>query len=133
MNRSTGKRPLEGLREVRATHCGACQRESLVISDPHFAGTGGTSLFDGLSVVPVGATTLIGRSGPGKSALLRLIAGVLEAASGSVSSDRPFGVRPQNVVLDAQRTGTDVLGARGIVRRVPGSRCLRIRPPRRMP
>lgn len=85
---------------------------SLVLSDLHFAWPDGAVVFDGLDAVfPAGTTALVGRNGAGKSTLLKLITGELAPTRGSVTAGGPVGVLPQDVVLDAQLTVSDALGA----------------------
>lgn len=85
---------------------------SIVISDLHFAWPDGAVVFDGLDVVlPAGVTALVGRNGAGKSTLLKVLRGQLRPTRGSVSAPAPVAYLPQDIVLDATRTISDVLGA----------------------
>jgi ATPase subunit of ABC transporter with duplicated ATPase domains len=76
-----------------------------------FAWPDGTSLFDGLDLaIGPGRTGLIGLNGTGKSTLLRLIAGELTPASGSVRTSGEVGYLPQNLTLDTSQRVDQVLG-----------------------
>ncbi|WP_326595322.1 ABC-F family ATP-binding cassette domain-containing protein [Streptomyces sp. NBC_01803] len=76
-----------------------------------FSWPDGTPLFDGLDLaVGPGRTGLIGLNGTGKSALLKLIAGELTPASGTVRVAGDIGYLPQNLALDTTRRVDQVLG-----------------------
>ncbi|MBL1069032.1 ABC-F family ATP-binding cassette domain-containing protein [Streptomyces sp. 7-21] len=76
-----------------------------------FSWPDGTPVFDGFDLaVGPGRTGLIGLNGTGKSTLLRLIAGELTPASGTVRVAGEVGYLPQNLTLDTSRTVAEVLG-----------------------
>ena len=69
-----------------------------------FAWPDGTPVFTDVSlVIGAGRTGIIGLNGSGKSALLRLIAGELTPARGSVQVAGELGYVPQNVTLTGTR------------------------------
>ncbi|WP_407562752.1 ABC-F family ATP-binding cassette domain-containing protein [Streptomyces sp. 184] len=77
----------------------------------------GTTVFEGLDlVVGPGRTGLIGRNGTGKSTLLRLMAGELAPAAGTVRAAGTVGYLPQNLVLDTAARVDEVLGIDGVRR-----------------
>ena len=79
-----------------------------------FAWPDGTPVFTDVSlVIGAGRTGIIGLNGSGKSALLRLIAGELTPARGSVQVAGELGYVPQNVTLTGTRV-EDALGIAGI-------------------
>ncbi|MFW6690774.1 ABC-F family ATP-binding cassette domain-containing protein [Streptomyces sp. MAR4 CNX-425] len=79
-----------------------------------FAWPDGTVVFDGLDLaVGPGRTGLIGRNGTGKSTLLRLLAGELTPAAGTVRAGGTVGYLPQNLVLDTAARVDEVLGVAG--------------------
>jgi ATPase subunit of ABC transporter with duplicated ATPase domains len=87
---------------------------SIVVSDLRFAWPDGEALFDGLSfAVGPGRSSLIGANGAGKSSLLRLIAGELAPASGSVRVRGSLGYLPQDLALQAGLPADEVLGIAG--------------------
>lgn len=57
-----------------------------------------------------GRTGLIGRNGTGKSTFLRLLAGELAPASGSVATDGSLAYLPQTLPLSKSTTIADLLG-----------------------
>ncbi len=67
---------------------------------------GGRLLFDGVSarVAPGGALLLVGPNGTGKSSLLRLLAGLLPAAAGSVSFGGRRAFAGHDVALKPRQT-----------------------------
>ncbi|WP_059005926.1 ABC-F family ATP-binding cassette domain-containing protein [Streptomyces specialis] len=76
-----------------------------------FSWPDGTPVFDGLDLaVGPGRTGLIGLNGTGKSTLLKLIAGELTPASGTVRVAGEIGYLPQNLTLDTGRRVDQVLG-----------------------
>ncbi|GAA3139052.1 ATP-binding cassette domain-containing protein [Planomonospora alba] len=84
---------------------------SIVCDRLSFAWPDGTVVLDGLDAAfPAGRTGLIGVNGSGKSTLLKLVAGELVPASGSVSVTGEVGYLPQNLLLDAGRSVSDLLG-----------------------
>ncbi|WP_459247621.1 ABC-F family ATP-binding cassette domain-containing protein [Streptomyces youssoufiensis] len=71
----------------------------------------GTPVFDGLSfTVGRGRTGLVGSNGTGKSTLLRLLAGQLSPASGSVALRGSLAYLPQNITLDTELRVDQALG-----------------------
>ncbi len=75
---------------------------SVVLSGLSFTFPNGRPVLSKLSAAfGPGRTGLIGMNGPGKSTLLRLIAGELRPASGSVNAGGDAGYLPQNLTLDA--------------------------------
>ncbi|AQZ64592.1 Methionine ABC transporter ATP-binding protein [[Actinomadura] parvosata subsp. kistnae] len=83
---------------------------SIVVDHVSFAWPDGTTVLDRLDAAfPAGRTGLIGVNGSGKSTLLKIIAGELDARSGSVSVSGVVGYLPQNVPLGARRTVSDLL------------------------
>ncbi|HZC39433.1 MAG TPA: ATP-binding cassette domain-containing protein [Streptosporangiaceae bacterium] len=92
----------------------AAMSRSIVVSDLRFAWPDGEALFDGLSfAVGTGRSSLIGANGAGKSSLLRLIAGELAPASGSVRVRGSLGYLPQDLALQAGLPADEVLGIAG--------------------
>ncbi|QLH21375.1 ATP-binding cassette domain-containing protein [Streptomyces sp. Rer75] len=74
---------------------------AVTCSNLSFQWPDGTPLFDGLSLsVGRGRTGLVGTNGTGKSTLLRLLAGQLRPASGSVTIGGSLAYLPQNITLD---------------------------------
>src|SRR5215467_9947119 len=76
-----------------------------------FAWPDGTAVFTDFSLaIGPGRTGLVGNNGSNKSTLLRLIAGELAPAAGSVSVAGDLGYVPQNVTLGApEATVADAL------------------------
>ncbi|WP_184574444.1 ABC-F family ATP-binding cassette domain-containing protein [Streptomyces zagrosensis] len=88
---------------------------SVTCSALSFQWPDGTTVFDQLSLtIGRGRTGLIGTNGTGKSTLLRLFAGQLRPAHGSVTVHGTLAYLPQNVTLD---TAVRVDQALGIVER----------------
>jgi ATPase subunit of ABC transporter with duplicated ATPase domains len=84
---------------------------SLTCSALTFAWPDGTVVFDGLSLsAGRGRTGLVGANGVGKSTLLRLLAGRLEPAEGSVTVGGDLAYLPQNITLDTRRRVDEALG-----------------------
>lgn len=89
---------------------------SLVCHQLSYVWPNGESVFAGLDATfPDGATGLIGRNGSGKSTLLRMLAGELRPSSGSVQGPSRIGYLPQQLVLQADRTVSDVLGVANVL------------------
>jgi ATPase subunit of ABC transporter with duplicated ATPase domains len=84
----------------------------LVLDSISLATPDGRPLFDGLTLA-VGSerTGLVGRNGSGKSSLLRLIAGEIEPASGSVQRIGSIGMLAQ--LTDERLTAEQALGVAG--------------------
>ncbi|WP_103503634.1 MULTISPECIES: ABC-F family ATP-binding cassette domain-containing protein [unclassified Streptomyces] len=71
----------------------------------------GTTVLDGLSLtVGRGRNGLVGANGTGKSTLLRLLAGELTPAGGSVTVTGSLAYLPQNVTLDTALCVDEALG-----------------------
>ncbi|MFR9750252.1 ABC-F family ATP-binding cassette domain-containing protein [Nocardia sp. 004] len=84
---------------------------TLSFSDLTFFWPDGTSLFEGLdAVLGPGHIGLVGENGAGKSALLRLIAGELQPARGSITVARNLGYLRQDLGLGAGQRVDDFLG-----------------------
>jgi ATPase subunit of ABC transporter with duplicated ATPase domains len=76
-------------------------------------------LFSGLDLsFGTGRTGLVGRNGTGKSTLLRIIAGRLQPASGSVTVQGSIGMRDQSVQVAPDDTVADHLGVAGELARL---------------
>jgi ATPase subunit of ABC transporter with duplicated ATPase domains len=86
----------------------------IVINDLRFLWPDGEVLFDGLNATfGPGRTGLIGANGSGKSALLRLAAGSLAPARGSVDVTGSLGYLPQGLTLRAGMRVDEALGIAG--------------------
>jgi len=73
----------------------------------------GTVAFRDLTAhFPQGRTGLVGLNGSGKSSLLRVIAGLIEPTSGSLTVDGDVGYLPQTLTLATGTTVADLLGVR---------------------
>ena len=70
---------------------------------------GTTILSDVTAAFGAGRTGLVGLNGAGKSTVLRLIAGLLQPTSGSITVSGTVGYLPQQVTLDADTTAADLL------------------------
>ncbi|MFJ8693038.1 ABC-F family ATP-binding cassette domain-containing protein [Streptomyces roseolilacinus] len=79
-----------------------------------FAWPDGTPVLDGLNLaVGPGRTGLIGRNGTGKSTLLKLLAGELAPAAGTVRAAGEVGYLPQDAALDTRLRVDEALGIAG--------------------
>ncbi|MBL1097347.1 ABC-F family ATP-binding cassette domain-containing protein [Streptomyces coffeae] len=95
---------------------------SVTCSGLSFQWPDGTPVFDGLSLtIGRGRTGLVGHNGTGKSTLLRLLAGRLRPAQGSVTVGGTLAYLPQNLTLD---TALRVDQALGIDRRCAALRAI---------
>ncbi|MFJ6061703.1 ABC-F family ATP-binding cassette domain-containing protein [Streptomyces tendae] len=84
---------------------------SIACTSLSFAWPDGTTVFDGLDVAfGPGRTGLVGVNGVGKSTLLKLIAGRLTPADGTVRVAGEVGHLPQNVTLDTALRVDEALG-----------------------
>ncbi|MFJ9623162.1 ABC-F family ATP-binding cassette domain-containing protein [Streptomyces sp. NPDC101181] len=84
---------------------------SVTASHLTFRWPDGTNVFDGLSLtVPRGRTGLAGANGTGKSTLLRLLAGQLRPAGGTVTIGGSLAHLPQNITLDTRLRVDEALG-----------------------
>ncbi|AFM18643.1 ATPase component of ABC transporters with duplicated ATPase domain [Mycolicibacterium chubuense NBB4] len=89
---------------------------SVVCSHLSFSWPDDTALFSDLSfTVGPGRTGLVAPNGAGKSALLRLIAGELIPAAGSVTVDGVIGYLPQTLPLLDDRSVGEVLGVAEVI------------------
>jgi ATPase subunit of ABC transporter with duplicated ATPase domains len=76
-----------------------------------FAWPDGDRVFDGVDVVfSDGRTALVGDNGTGKSTLLRLVAGLLQPESGSITASGLIEYLPQELPLRLGDTVADLLG-----------------------
>ena len=73
---------------------------------------GGRLLFEGLDLAldPGGAALVAGPNGAGKSSLIRLAAGLLPAASGTVERERPAALADEGLALDPKLNLARALG-----------------------
>ncbi|MFV2117345.1 ABC-F family ATP-binding cassette domain-containing protein [Streptomyces sp. Act-28] len=79
-----------------------------------FAWPDGTPVLDGLDLtVGPGRTGLVGRNGTGKSTLLKLLAGEVAPASGTVRATGDVGHLPQDAALDTRLRVDEALGIAG--------------------
>jgi ATPase subunit of ABC transporter with duplicated ATPase domains len=84
---------------------------AIVCSELSFTWPDGSPVLTGLNAAfGPGRTGLIGVNGSGKSTLLRIIAGVLQPSSGTVSVTGEVGYLPQDLTLDTGATVSDLLG-----------------------
>lgn len=89
------------------------QKPSVVLTDLAFAWPDGTPVLDRISAsFETGRTGLIGANGTGKTTLLKLIAGELTPATGSITVAGHVGYLPQHLILDTALTVADLLGIR---------------------
>ena len=89
---------------------------SFSVSDLSFSWPDDTPVFDGLSLtVPEGRTGLVAVNGAGKSTMLRLIAGELTPATGTVTVRGVLGYLPQHLPLAADLTVAEVLGVDAVI------------------
>ncbi|MEW2294366.1 ribosomal protection-like ABC-F family protein [Streptomyces sp. NPDC006743] len=92
---------------------------SVVCSNLSFAWPDDTPVFQDLSfTVTPGRTGLVAPNGTGKSTLLKLIAGELRPAGGSVSVSGTLGYLPQSLPLTGDLTVAEVLGVAEIIRAI---------------
>ncbi|GGJ74139.1 ABC transporter ATP-binding protein [Streptomyces camponoticapitis] len=92
---------------------------SVVCSNLSFTWPDDTPVFEDLSfTVPTGRTGLVAPNGTGKSTLLKLIAGELRPAAGSVSVAGTLGYLPQSLPLTGDLTVAEVLGIAGTIRAI---------------
>lgn len=92
---------------------------SVVCSNLSFAWPDDTPVFQDLSfTVTPGRTGLVAPNGTGKSTLLKLIAGELRPAGGSVSVSGTLGYLPQSLPLTGDLTVAEVLGIAEIIRAI---------------
>ncbi|MET7597649.1 ABC-F family ATP-binding cassette domain-containing protein [Streptomyces sp. NPDC005481] len=90
---------------------------AVVCSNVSFAWPDDTQVFRDLSFsVPSGRTGLVAPNGSGKSSLLKLIAGELRPASGSVTVSGTLGYLPQSLPLTGNLTVAQVLGIDEVIR-----------------
>lgn len=84
---------------------------AVVLDRLTFTWPDGTSALQQLSgTIPTGRTGLVGRNGAGKSTLLRLIAGILQPTSGSVTAAQPVDLLPQRLTLETDQPAAELLG-----------------------
>jgi len=89
------------------------QKPSVVLTDLAFTWPDGTPVLDRISAsFETGRTGLIGANGTGKTTLLKLIAGELTPATGSITVAGHVGYLPQHLILDTALTVADLLGIR---------------------
>ncbi|MEO3765473.1 ABC-F family ATP-binding cassette domain-containing protein [Streptomyces sp. B5E4] len=90
---------------------------SVICTGLAFTWPDGTTVLEDFDLaVGPGRTGLIGRNGTGKSTLLRLMAGELTPAAGTVKAAGTIGHLPQNLVLDTAARVDEVLGIDGVRR-----------------
>ncbi|WP_433306999.1 ABC-F family ATP-binding cassette domain-containing protein [Actinoplanes sp. CA-030573] len=90
---------------------------SIVGSHVSFSWPDDTPVFADLSfTVPAGRTGLVAANGAGNCTLLRLIAGELEPAGGTITVDGVLGYLPQDLPLTTARSVAEVLGVDAQVR-----------------
>lgn len=85
---------------------------SLIAFDQVACIRGGRLLFEGLSLalLPGEALRLAGPNGSGKSSLIRLAAGLLAPAAGTVTRRAPAALADEGIALDREHTLADALG-----------------------
>ncbi|MCC3776562.1 ribosomal protection-like ABC-F family protein [Streptomyces sp. UNOB3_S3] len=92
---------------------------SVVCSNLSFAWPDDTPVFQDLSfTLGSGRTGLVAPNGTGKSTLLKLIAGELRPATGSVSVTGTLGYLPQSLPLTGGLSVAEVLGVAAIIRAI---------------
>ncbi|TRV80688.1 ABC-F family ATP-binding cassette domain-containing protein [Streptomyces sp. 130] len=90
---------------------------SLICSNLSFSWPDDTPVFSGLSFsVGSGRTGLVAPNGSGKSTMLKLLAGELRPAAGSVTVDGTLGYLPQSLPLTADLSVSEVLGVDAVIR-----------------
>lgn len=88
----------------------------LVCHQLSFAWPDGSIVFDRLDAAfPRGRTSVVGRNGAGKSTLIKILAGELTPAAGTVTGATRIGYLPQDLVLAADRSVAEVLGVADIL------------------
>ncbi|WP_371521597.1 ribosomal protection-like ABC-F family protein [Kitasatospora sp. NBC_01300] len=91
----------------------------VVCSNLSFSWPDDTPVFQDLSFsLGAGRTGLVAPNGTGKSTLLRLLAGTLRPAGGSVTVTGTLGHLPQTLPLSGDLTAAEVLGVAAIVRAI---------------
>ncbi|MGH1565179.1 ABC-F family ATP-binding cassette domain-containing protein [Mumia sp. DW29H23] len=83
----------------------------ITLNNVGFEWPDGSVVLSGLTATfGAGRTGLVGDNGAGKSTLLRLVAGILEPTSGTISVSDDVAYLPQNLVTEYDATIADLLG-----------------------